>query len=81
MLKGKITTEYLLTHLAVAAALSGVLCSAAAAFAGESIWSSDGVDALDVHDAAGDAAAAADASDLSRSGDSVEVNLDSNRPC
>ena len=80
MLKGKITTEYLLTHLAVAAALSGVLCSAAAAFAGESIWSSDGVDALDVHDAAGDAAATA-ASDLSRSGDSVEVNLDSSRPC
>ena len=55
--------------------LSGVLCSGGgsgavvAPLAGESIWSSDGVDALEVHDSApGDP-------DRSRSGDSAEVNL------
>ena len=53
--------------------LSGVLCSGGGAvvapLAGESIWSSDGVDALEVHDSApGDL-------DRSRSGDSAEVNL------
>ena len=58
------------SHLAF---LSGVLCSGGGAvvapLAGESIWSSDGVDALEVHDSApGDL-------DRSRSGDSAEVNL------
>ena len=58
------------SHLAF---LSGVLCSGGGAvvapLAGESIWSSDGVDALEVHDSApGDP-------DRSRSGDSAEVNL------
>ena len=55
--------------------MSGVLCSGGgggavvAPLAGESIWSSDGVDALEVHDSApGDP-------DRSRSGDSAEVNL------
>ena len=56
--------------------LRGVLCSgdiaavvaaAAAALAGESIWSSDGVEALEVHECG--------EPDLSRSGDSAGVNL------
>ena len=57
--------------------LRGVLCSgdiaavvaAAAALAGESIWSSDGVEALEVHESA------PGEPDRSRSGDSAEVNL------
>ena len=54
--------------------LRGVLCNGGAvidaALAGESIWSSDGVDALEVHDSA------PGEPDLSRSGDSAEVNLE-----
>jgi len=58
--------------------LRGVLCSGditavvaavAAALAGESIWSSDGVEALEVHESA------PGEPDRSRSGDSAEVNL------
>ena len=70
--------QFLATYTALTSSylafLSGVLCSGGsgavvAPLAGESIWSSDGVDALEVHDSApGDP-------DRSRSGDSAEVNL------
>ena len=43
--------------------------------AGESIWSSDGVDALEVHESA------PGEPDLSRSGDSAEVNLERRLCC
>ena len=58
--------------------MRGVLCSGGAvvaALAGESIWSSDGVDALEVHDSP------PGEPDRSRSGDSAEVNLERRLCC